>query len=159
MPDIDASLKISVSENKMRVTASYKPAQGDGKIITPEVVLGKLASMDITTGYKYDNIKRMCNENRPMSSVILAEGIPPAIGEKARLEMYVKLAERKATEREDGGVDFRDLGEIASAKTNDELYRKIPATRGEPGKNVFGDEIEGLFGRDLKIVLGHGTAL
>ncbi len=159
MPDIDAALKINVSENKMRVTASYKPAQGDGKIITPDVVIEKLSFMDINTGIKHDNINRMCNENRPMSSVILAEGIPPGTGEKARLEMYVKIAERKAVERENGGVDFRNLGEIPSVKTGDELFRKIPATKGHPGKNVFGKEIEGFFGRDLKIVLGHGTAL
>ncbi len=158
MPDIDASLKINVSDNKMRVTASYKPAQGDGKIITPDVVAEKLSAMDITTGIKHENITKMCEDNRPITSVILAEGIPPRTGEKARLEMYVKIAERKAMERDDGGVDYHNLGEISSAKAGDKLYRKIPPTQGPSGKNVFGNEIDGLYGRDLKLVLGHGTA-
>ena len=159
MPDIDASMKINVVDNKMRVTASFEPAQGEGKIITPEVVIEKLSSMDIKTGIKHDNINKMCNENIPRNSLILAEGITPSVGDKARLEMYVKLPPRKAVERENGGVDFYDLGEIPSAEVGDELYRKIPPTKGTSGKNVFGEEIEGIYGRDLTIILGRGTAV
>lgn len=160
MKKIDASVKLKVSDNKMRVIGNYIPAQGEGNNLSVDDVMQKLQSMKITTGIRSDNIDTMCESKRLIPSVILAEGEKPQVGEKARIEMFVDLNKKsKAFEREDGSVDFKDLGEICSAVAGQELYRKIPATIGPPGVNVYGDEVPGLPGRDLKIVLGTGTGI
>ena len=158
MQNVDAAVKLKVSDNKMRVIGNYIPAHGEGQNLSVEEVMQQLQSMDITTGIRRDSIENMCESTRLMPSVVLVEGVKPQIGEKARIETYVELnRQSKAFERENGSVDFKDLGEICAAVTGQELYRKIPATIGSPGINVYGEEVPGLPGKDLKIVLGKGT--
>ncbi|MFC1539006.1 DUF342 domain-containing protein [Candidatus Latescibacterota bacterium] len=160
MADVDAKIKFKLMPNKMKVTAIYTPAIGDGKRLTSKEVLDKLKTMGVTTGINHDTILKIYDSDKPMHSIVVAEGIPPGVGEKARLEMYVSLERTaKANEKEDGSVDFYDLGEIYSATEGQKLYRRIPPTAGEPGKDIFGNKIKGLLGRDLKIVLGPGTKL
>ncbi len=155
---MDASIKISVANNKMRVTANYIPASSDGKKITPQDVLSQLASININTGIKNDIITRICESDKPITSVILAEAFPPETGEKARIETYIKINPQiKASVKEDGSVNHYDLGEICSATEGQALYRRIPPTIGKSGMDVYGNEIPGILGRDLKIILGHGT--
>ena len=160
MKKIDASVKLKVSESRMRVIGNYIPAYGEGNNLSVDDVMQQLHSLEITTGIRSDSIDTMCESTRLIPSAILAEGEKPQVGEKSRIEMYVDLNKKsKAFEREDGSVDFKDLGEICSAVAGQELYSKIPATIGPPGVNVYGDEVPGLPGRDLKIVLGTGTEI
>jgi len=49
MTDIDATIKIKVSENKMRAIAAYIPASGEGKELTPDEILSDLGI------YEYNN--------------------------------------------------------------------------------------------------------
>ena len=49
MPKRDATIKINVSANKLKATANYTPAVGDGKKLTPEDVLSQLELMNINT--------------------------------------------------------------------------------------------------------------
>ncbi len=158
MADSDAKITFKIAPNKMRVTAAYIPAQGAGKRLSSEDVLNKLNELGVTTGIKHETVLKIYDSDKPMHSIIVAEGIPPKAGEKARLEMYVKPERtRQLKEMENGSVDYRDHGEILSATEGQKLYRRIPPTIGEPGTNVYGEEIEGILGRDLKIVLGPGT--
>ncbi len=142
----------------MRVTANYLPARGSGEDLNSDDVMAKLEAMNVRVGVKDDVVRTICLSENPMRNIIIAEGIPPSMGEKARIETYFELNERRhAAEKDDGSMDFRDLGEISSAREGQELYRKIPPTVGEPGKDIHGNSIPGLLGRDLKLVLGPGT--
>lgn len=158
MPDNDAKIEIKISDNKMKVIANYFPPSGGGEGLNPSDVIEKLTDAGVTVGFQHENINSMCLSERPMRNVIVASGIPPKIGEKARIIPYFDLNERrKAMERDDGSIDFRNLGEICSARKGQDLYRKVPPTIGESGKDVMGNEIPGLPGRDLKMVVGSGT--
>ena len=157
---MDANIKITVNKKNMRVTANFIPATKEGEKLSCEDILAKLASMSITTGIREDAAQWLCESDRPVNAAVLAEGIPPQVGEKAKIETYVKInIDMKAKFREDGSVDFRDLGEVTSVKAGQELYRKIPPTLGKSGLDVCGKEIQGLLGRDLRIVRGPGTVL
>ena len=93
-----------------------------------------------------------------MRNIIVAKAIPSETGEKAHIETYFTInTSRKAIASENGSIDYHNLGDIASAKKGQELYRKIPPTIGKSGKDVLGNEIPGKKGRDLKIVLGSKT--
>jgi uncharacterized protein len=156
----DATIEVIVDDNKMKVTANYFPPKNIGNPLSEEDVIAKLSSMKINTGIKQDNIKSICASDEIMRNIILAEGIPPEVGKKARFEYCFELNSiNKANVREDGSVDFRDLGEISSATEGEELFRRIPPAVGEPGKDVFGGEIPGILGNDLNIVLGKGTEI
>ena len=158
MSDVDASIEIKIAPNGIKATANYIPPQGEGKVLTVEDVLSKLDSLGVTDGIKHDHIDTICVSDKPMINIIIAEATQPQVGKKAQIMQYFEINKlNKAQEREDGGVDFRDLGEISSALKDQELYRRIPPTIGDPGKDVFGEEIPGISGRDLKLVVDHGT--
>lgn len=160
MADIDARFSIFATGNGLKATADYYPPDGDGLFILPEEVSSKLAEMGITTGVKEENITYLCESTRPLKALVLAEAILPETGENARIEQYVTVSKRKkANEREDGSVDFRDLGEILSVTKGQKLYRVIPPTFGAPGKDIKGEEIPGVKGKEIRIVLGKGTAI
>ncbi len=158
MPDSDAKIEIIIADNKMKASANYFPAQGSGKDICLEDVLSKIESLGVNTGINHENIEVMCESYTPKINVIIANAIPPQLGEKARIVTYFDVNERrKAIEKENGSVDFHDLGEISATTKGQELYRKVPPTIGSSGKDVLGNELPGFPGNDLKIVLGRGT--
>ena len=160
MSDFDAKVDIKIADNKMKVTANYFPAKGSGKDICLEDVLSKIESLGVNTGIDRENIAAICESDTPKRNIIIAKAIPPQQGEKARIIPYFDVNERrKALEKENGSVDFHELGEISSTTKGQELYRKVPPTIGSPGKDVLGNELPGLPGKDLKIVLGRGTEL
>jgi uncharacterized protein (DUF342 family) len=158
MADSDAEITINTTSNNLKATADYFPAQGQGVSLTMELVKAKLAEQGITTGINEDGIRYICECIRPLKAFVLAEAIPPGTGENARIEQYVTISKRtKAIEREDGSVDFKELGEITSVSKGQPLFRRIPPTRGTPGRDIKGNEIPGLMGKNIKIVLGNGT--
>ncbi len=160
MADQDASVKIKVDEKKMRILATYIPSSGEGKKLTVEDVRNILENRGIKTGIKDDIIAKMVESDRSMPNIVIAEGIQPGIGEKARIEIFVKPNKRtKALKREDGSLDYKDLGEISSVIKDQKLYRKIPPKLGKPGMDVLGNEIPGLPGKDIKLVTGPGTTI
>lgn len=160
MRKTDEVIKMKVSPDKMRAVADYFTSPKGGLVLMVEDVMEKLAAMNITYGIKRKNIEKICHSNRPLMNIIVAEGLKPKIGEKARIEAIIKLErDKKAQLRSDGSVDYHDLGEICSAKVDQELYRKIPPNSGTPGYDVFGKEIPGPLGRDFELIPGKGTSL
>jgi len=144
----------------LKVFANYTPATGDGKKLLETDIVSKLNSVGINRGIKSESIKYLCESTKPLLNIPIAEAVPPETGENARIETYFSLNTRKkALEKENGNVDFHDLGEISSTKEGQPLYKRIPPTIGNPGFNVYGDEIPGLPGKDFKIVLGQGTLI
>ena len=158
MVDRNANIIIKVSDNRLRASANFEPALGEGDNLSVNSVIAKLNDEQVTFGIKRDVIEFLCSSEKPLRNIIIAEGVSPGTGERARIETYFDAnIRRKALERDDGSVDYRELGKIASASKGIKLYRKIPPTVGTPGTDVSGNEIPGILGKDLNIVLGKGT--
>ncbi len=159
MADIDAAIEIHTTSANLRATADYTPSEGAGELLTVGTVLEKLSELGITHGIQMDAIKYVCESTRSLKAVVIAEAVAPGVGENARIEQYVSISKRsKAVEREDGSVDYRDLGEITSVSKGQNLFRRIPPTVGAPGIDITGTEIPGLLGKDIKVIPGNGTA-
>jgi len=155
---INAKVDLLVTDNKLLTLASYLPPQGEGLRLTSDEIRARLRDSGVTFGLIDDNIEKMAMSDVPVKNIVVAEALKPTVGEKAHIEPYFEInARRKAMIKEDGNVDFHDLGEISSALSGQELYRKIPPTVGDSGTDVTGKEIPGILGRDLKMVLGPGT--
>ena len=82
----------------MKVLADYFPSS-EGETINADDVMQKLESMGVKVGIKKDVINHICNSSRHMSSVIVAEAIPPQVGEDARIENFIDLNKPKTIER------------------------------------------------------------
>lgn len=139
--DRDAEIDIEISEDKLTGLLSYKPAHG-GKKVDKEELLDFLKNAGIKYGIDKEKIEEIVFSRNPLAEVVIAKGEKPKPGKDARLIYHFITDENKVgTQREDGSIDFYDLGQIANVAAGDVLVTKEEAKPGEPGTSVTGEEI------------------
>jgi hypothetical protein len=154
----DCSVAIAVSPGRLNAWITLKPAYG-GKTLTRELLQPLLEESGVVYGIKEDFVSEILQAGRGESTLI-AEGYGPVAGVDARIEQLFQedALKGKPHEREDGSVDFFELGLFLSVQKGAELMRKHPATPGVPGMGVDAKEIPAIPGKDLTLTLGPGTA-
>lgn len=80
------------------------------------------------------------------------DGVPASIEYKIKTEI-----DAHPHEREDGTVDYKDLGIIQNVRKGDLLAVKIPAEPGSPGTNIHGAVLPPKPGRDVPLPIGKNT--
>jgi uncharacterized protein (DUF342 family) len=144
----DAEVRIEISSDNMSVFLHLTPAFG-GAEKTKKDVFKLLVEQKIINGVDEDAIDDAIAKGRAEYKVI-AEGVPVVHGEDSRFESLLPEIKIRAPKvKEDGSVDFRDLGQILVVEQGAELMRRIPATNGSVGHDVFGNKIEPITGEDI----------
>lgn len=157
---LDAQLHIRVSEDQMRAIARVSPAIW-GEPITKAAVLRQLAELGISYGVQNEVIEQMVLQQTLDQEWIIALGRPTEKGANARLE-YDPILQKtggKPTFLPDGRVDFRELNNIVVVSQGQLLATRIPPTAGIPGRNIFGEELPAVPGRDLVWPIGKGVSV
>lgn len=155
--DRDAEVKIEISEDKLTGLMSYKPAHG-GKKLNQEDLLKLLKNAGIKYGIDKEKIEEIVFSRNPVEEVIIAKGEKPKPGEDANLIYHFVTDENKVgTQREDGSIDFYDLGQIANVAAGDVLVTKEEAKSGEPGTAVTGEEIPPSVPKDCDLPKGKNV--
>src|SRR5690606_17417964 len=83
---------------------------------------------------------------------------PPVPGESARMEFLVDPRIGFKPVDQGGTVDFRNLNLIKPVSAGQALARKIPATAGIPGIDLYGRSVPAPDGADIEMPLGANTA-
>jgi len=154
----DAQLQTRVSQDGMRVIARIIPAIW-GEPVSKATVLRQLSELGVTYGVKEETIEQMVRQQSLDQEWVIAQGRPAEKGANARL-VYEPALQRtggKPTFLPDGRVDFRELNKIVVVSQGQLLATRIPPTAGMPGRNVFGEELPAVPGRDLIWPLGKGV--
>jgi uncharacterized protein (DUF342 family)/FixJ family two-component response regulator len=90
--------------------------------------------------------------------LIIARGNPPVPGKDAWIKYHFDVQQKQiGIVAEDGTIDFRDRGNISFVKEWELLAEKIPLTKGESGRSVFGKSIPVDDGQDCSLQGGEGT--
>jgi uncharacterized protein len=109
-------------------------------------------------GLKKDALSAVVNETLFDKEIIVAEGRAPVPGKNAAVSMEVKIErDFKPQEKNDGTVDYRNINTITQVRSGQILAKKIPATGGEPGRSVSGEEIPSERGGDIRLPGGKNT--
>ncbi|MBU2430483.1 MAG: DUF342 domain-containing protein, partial [Proteobacteria bacterium] len=88
----------------------------------------------------------------------VAKGIAPVQGKDAKVEFFFNTDYLQAGGvKEDGVIDFKDRGEIPFVDEDTVLAEKIPMVESRTGKNIYGDEIETIPGKDIVLKIGKGA--
>ena len=92
----------------------------------------------------------------------IAHGVEPEHGLDAQIEYFFEktgeAAEKaKVEETDEGKVDYFGVKEIENTKRGQMIARRIPPTRGTPGKSVKGEEIPARDGTEGAITIGRGV--
>lgn len=155
---IDAQLEIQVEDKDMRGIAILTTARGGTPISAREI-----KRVCVESGFKYGlkaklvtNLITLARNSDPGSVIeqTIIVGKPVENGKDAYVEPVVKLfseSSRNPTVFEDGSFDMRDLGDIQSVSIGQVVAKKIPATQGTPGIDIYGKKLSPKPGADFEL--------
>ncbi|CAH9054611.1 hypothetical protein PSECIP111854_01409 [Pseudoalteromonas sp. CIP111854] len=163
---VDAQLSVEISEDKMAATAHLVTAKGGAKI-SIEQAKKVIIKAGVSRGYKQSFLEQVLQKQFELPSGtnangVIARGRPPKDGKTAKLIPHVTTLRERLKQpklREDGSVDMRDFGKLASVAPGTLLMSKQPATEGAQGFTVTGDAIEAKDGDSFELNAGDGTEI
>jgi hypothetical protein len=119
-----------------------------------------LTAEEIVFGIKEDVILKAVTDQMYAKPLVVATGIAPQSGVPAKLTYHFDTEQKHTPKQdEDGRIDYRDISFIQNTHEGDVLVTKEEPTRGVPGKNIFGKDIQGPMGRDAHIQRGADTKI
>ncbi len=155
----DCEIEIQVSQDRLKAWIRVSPSFG-GVALTELLLRQTLADRHVAFGIKEELLQQILHEGSSERTLI-AEGIAPTQGESARFEQLVLESDHKGVpqEREDGTVDYKDLGLFVSVAVGTPLLKRTPPSEGIPGTGVDGNPIPAPAGADHALVPKSGTAI
>lgn len=118
----------------------------------------ELRRNDVFHGVNHELINYLLEKKEFGKPILIAQGTPPILGEDAKLEYKFNInKEIHLKEKEDGKVDFKELGLINVVNAGQILVVKTPATPGISGMTVTGKEIYAKDGVDIPLPVGKNT--
>ena len=159
-PPKKATAKITVRNNGLEAVLRLEPPQNGGDDLTFAELKIFLVQQGIIFGIDNEFLKLMSENPKYSMDFIIARGISHQDGENAEIIYYVEAKKAfKPKEREDGTIDFKDMGIVQEVQKGDVLCEKKPFTTGTNGTSVTGKSIAAKPGRDRAIYIGKNTNL
>jgi uncharacterized protein (DUF342 family) len=155
----DCQAEVQISQDRLKAWIRVSPAFG-GNPLTETWLRQELEKHKISFGLKKDVIQEILRDGE-CERKLIAEGIPPVPGEKAQFIQLVVESENKGIpqERENGSVDYKNLGLFLSVDKGIPLLKRIPPTMGTAGTRIDGSVIPAALGADRALISGPGTAV
>ena len=160
--NFDGSAEIKISSDLLQASLIVHPAMENGNPSKKDYIKSLIFKSNVIFGLKekllldiYQRLNEGISSEEP---VVIAEGIPHINGEDGRIEYHFET-ETSLAPKEDasGNVDYKNISIIRPVNKGDELARIIPPTKGEIGKNIFGEEIPCNKGKEVKLPAGPNT--
>lgn len=161
----NAEFSIRVSRDAMKVYLNYIHSYA-GMGITIEAVLAEVEKQGVVFGISKKAIENFiikADEYSPgqQETVVIASGVASKQGEDT---IFIPLIEKKnkkvfipkyidLTDK----VDLKASYNIVSVKENMPLMRKVKATKGKPGFNVYGVSLPAKDGKEIKFKIYKGS--
>jgi len=150
---------LQVSKDNITAYLRVKPSFS-GQKITVEQIYDVLKQNSVVYGICEDAILSFCEEGRFYSELICAKGILPEDGTDGWIEYKFNTdKDLKPKEREDGTVDFRDLGLVKNVSKGDVLCTITPDKPGKDGIDIYNHAISFRPGRMPVLPSGSNTVV
>ena len=139
--DRDASVEVNISDDKLKAFLDYEPALG-GKKIDMKDLKNLLQEAGVRYGIKEEKLKSVIESRDKVGDYLIAEGKEPEKGKDGEIVYHFEEKEEAiGTKREDGSMDFYNLGLINNVQPGDVLVTVKEPEPGTPGMGVDGEEI------------------
>lgn len=151
--ELHDKINITVSNNKMEAYIDLIEPVEDS---TTEALYALLEEKNICFGIIDKQVSRIAGNEKGVSfPLLIAVGKKPRDGENGSVLYDKDVNFQISTEDK---VNFRDIINIPSVVEGERIASIIAPTKGEPGKNVFGETIEASTGKPAKIKAGKNTS-
>ncbi|OEF92342.1 polymerase [Vibrio anguillarum] len=161
----NASVEIEFSDRDMLASMVVTGAYG-GRALRGSELVYALAHSHVTKGINKLALKKVLmvsNTLKPgeVYTQPVAQGREPIQGKDAQFVPLVEDVSKRvlAPTKKQGQnkIDMRNLGETITVGQDDEVMRRIPATKGTPGYTVQGKVLDPKPGKDSALVAGKGS--
>ncbi|MCM1538344.1 MAG: FapA family protein [bacterium] len=133
---------ITVSDDKLHAFIRFYAPSDNGVVMSRDEIMNELALNKIVYGVLQENIDAFLAKREYCKTYELAVGQSAKSGKDSQIEYFFSTdLQAKPKLNEDGSVDFFNLGAINHCKKGDVLAKLHPELRGEPGTNVYGENL------------------
>lgn len=142
IPEVNETAKVRVTDDKMLAFIRFYPPSKNGKYMTERDILNELTRVKVTYGISAKVVKACVMGRQYCRDIPIAKGKAVIPGKDAKIVyQFNTTPTAKPKLLEDGSVDFHELNLFTSVKQGDLLAELIPEREGEPGKDIFGNDI------------------
>ncbi|MFV0515947.1 MAG: DUF342 domain-containing protein [Aminipila sp.] len=126
--------------------------------IPKEVIYDLLKEKEVSYGIDNDGIQEYCKGKSLFKDFQVATGKRPIKGEDGSVEFFFPIDLRYAPkEKDDGTVDYKELGVVRNVNEGDLLCRITPPTDGVEGIDVLGNSVAPIPGKAAVVNGGKGV--
>jgi len=126
-------------------------------IIQEDEVFSLLEKNGIKYGIMAEEVKDFCIQRNYFQWHKVASGTPPVDGEDGSFTLTFNAGTEALKEREDGTIDYKELGLIKNVFESEVLCNIVLPTPGLDGTNVYGGAIAGKDGKKAKVEAGNNV--
>ncbi len=157
MPEpIDCTIDLEIEAGGYSVNLMANSPLNGGNDVTKEQIQAVLAEKNIIYGINEGMINIIVNGKSYDRWFTIAKCTYPQDGEDGTVEyLFDKNATGLPKEDAHGYVDYRNLGTIRNITTGTVIANITRETLGEPGTNVFGEEIKPQKGKEPPVEFGE----
>lgn len=151
--------KVEVVDKKMKAFLILKDVPAEGSVpLSVEYLKDILNTAGVRFGIMLDVLNDIVDGKINDNRILVAQGVYPLPGNDASIELYFSNDKSlKPHEQADGHIDYKEVNMVESVEKDAPIAKKIIATVGPPGTDVFGNVTPGVFGKDFPFTPGQGT--
>ncbi len=156
----DGRVVVAVTDAGFAATVTIDPPEGEGKWPTLRDAQLALKEAGVTYGVRRELLGMVVRQGSGDEPVVVAEGRRPVPGVDGQVKYGFNVeTELRPAEREDGTVDYYELGAVQSVTQGQVLAIRVPPVAGTPGVNVYGEVVSAPEGGDVRLLPGRNVAL
>jgi hypothetical protein len=153
---IDAAVDVKVSDDLLTAWLYIKSAEGGNSPGSKELVdalNSQELNLNLVDKKKIIDLVLQSKIVEPGDSVnaVIASGRAPIHGKDTQFECLLEnVSDRRPSARDDGSLDYYDLGEIPCVEAGVELMKQVAPLPGKNGHSVTGQELKAYVGKKIK---------
>lgn len=153
-------MNLRVRDDKMACIARFYPPSNQGNTLSRDSIISSMKLQGIKFGIDENEISEFLKKRQYCTDYIFAKGVPARQGTDASIEYHFNTERKgKPALKEDGSVDFFNLGIIEECTKGQVLATLTPADFGEFGDDVLGNRIKPRNVKTLKLEFGKNVTL
>lgn len=158
---LNAGSLIETTKDGISAWCFVFPALSGGQSLSKEQIRAAMSEKGIVSGIQEDRLEMASKDEFGMKWIKVAEGTPAKHGIDGTLnEHYSHTAGiPQFVADEKGNVDFHELNWLIKIHKGDEICTFTHATKGENGRDVFGQVVKARNGREVRIPAGRNTEI
>ncbi|BCG62650.1 MAG: hypothetical protein methR_P0296 [Methyloprofundus sp.] len=158
---VEAVLSSDIVSASLRITSAKGGMQAGTKAIVA-ALNDKEIDLDLVDKKIIVSLVRKSLNIAPGETIatVIARGEPPIHGKDTQFECLLdNITDRKPHKRDDGTLDYYDLGELICVAETTQLMKKCAPTSAKNGRSVTGHELPARIGKPLKFKKCKGAEI